>query len=568
MTVPTPHWMGALAGLALLAIGAPAQAATYTVSASGSDSANGISSPFKTLQKAAQVLRDGDTVVFTAGTYRGGAWIEGLSNVTFRGEGNALIDGTSGTRDDGLNFSEVRNVRVEGLRFRNARRYGVMCVLSQGFTVRDCEASSNGRSGILTGNTSDVLIENVTASQNREEHGVYLSQSGDRLTVRNCTLFNNTRAGLQINAVEGGGSSDPNHDNLSKNCVVEGNTLYANGSAGGSAINLAGVQQSVIVNNLITNNLAGGIAMWDDGAGSSMGCKNNRIYHNTIVFPSGRGRYGVQCINGSTGNTLMNNILVSGSGPCLDTDTAVISNFNCFQGPSVANGGNLAAWQRSSGNDRNSDSGSPGLNGDFRPVAGSPVIDTGTRVWDTDKEGRARPAGANPDVGCFEMNGVPGGGGGGGGGDTPPPTGAASIYTDALASGWTAVRQAAKCNLAATSPVAEGSRSMALTITGADGGVVLTGTGHALSGKMSLVLRIHGGSTGNQQFRVRAVVNGVPVAGSLNLRNYGGLPQKGRWTTLTIPLADLQATTGSLTGLAIFAGKAYSVAYLDDIRVQ
>jgi parallel beta-helix repeat protein len=554
------HWLYA----APLLLCGPVSAATYTVAPNGSDGADGTSAPFRTLQRAVDALRDGDTILLRSGTYAAGVWIE-QRNVTIRGEGTVVLDGANAPRDNGITFYQTGGVTVENVAVRNCRRMGLFCVLSDGLTVRNCTFSGNAGSGVLTGNTHNVLVESCVATGNTG-HGVYLSQSGDRLRVLRCTLSNNQRAGLQINAVEESrGSTNPSTDSVSEDCLVEGNTVFGNGALGGSAIQLMSVRRSLVANNLVHSNLAGGISLWDDGAGTAYGCKDNRIVHNTVVFQSGRGRYGVQVTRGSTGNRVMNNILVCGNGPALEAAEAVESNYNCFLGPTSVNGGGLAAWQRSSGNDLNSQEGDPGLAADYRPADGSAARDGAVQVLDHDKDGRLRPQGPNPDVGCYEA---------GAGGTVPPPSppppaaGAAVIYGDALAPGWQASRVRASYALALNRPVAQGSRSMCIVIRGVDGYVQLAGPGIATSGRSHLKLLVNGGKAGGQELRVRALVDGQLQSFSLNLRNYGGLPQKKGWIEYAVPLADLQTGGRPLTGIRLFAGQKEPKVYLDWIRVE
>jgi hypothetical protein len=721
--------------LAALCAAGPASATTYTVATSGSDSNNGVSAPFRTLQKAAGLLQDGDTIVLQPGTYTAGAYIT-RRNITVRGE-SAVLDGASATRDDGLSFSQTSGITVEGVRIQNTRRKGLFVTLTQGLTVRNCEFVNNASDGFLTGNTSDVLVENCLSSGNGY-HGFYCSQSGDRLTFRRNRSVNNQGGGIQVNAIQGSpNSGDASADSLSKNCTLEGNTITGCGSRGGSALNLMGVQSSVIANNLLVNNLAGGIALWDDGAGSAYASKNNKIYHNTVLFASGRGRYGVQVLSGCTGNEILNNILATGSGPALETGATVRSNFNCLSGGSVANGGTLSAWQNATGNDLNSLAGVPALTSDYHPAAGSAARDAGSQVLGMDLNGSLRPQGPNPDLGCFEETYGSGGDGGttvsapnglvatpssarvdldwnsvsgasgyhvyrsatqggsytrrtgspatsltfadtgltngttywyrvtalsstsaestpsasvsatpaaatvqtytisgqvtaagvalsgvlvaGGGqstlttanGDytlsqvvagsytltasrtgyvlsapqavtvgpsrtgvdftatvTVPPTGAEVIYGDNLRSGWTSKKGRAKVTLTATSPVAQGTKAISLLVSGVDGYAELSGAGIAVSGKSYVKFSIHGGSNGGQRLRVRAHVNGERLPTSLNLSSYGGLPTANGWREYTIPLTDLGATSGNLTGVVFFAGQKEKRAYIDFIRVE
>lgn len=728
------HWT--ITALAALCATGPASAATYTVATSGSDNNNGTSAPFRTLQKAAAVIRDGDTILLNAGTYTAGAYIT-RRNITVRGVGDVTLDGAAATRDDGLSFSQTSGITIEGIRIRNARRKGLFITLTQGLTVRNCEFVNNTRDGFLTGNCSDVLVEDCLF-QNNGYHGLYLSQSGDRYRVLRNTIAGNAAAGIQINAIQGGATSDPNSDGVSRNCTVEGNSITGCGSAGGSALNLMGVQDSLIANNLLVNNLAGGISMWDDGAGAAHASKNNRIYHNTVLFQNGRGRYALQALAGCTGNEIYNNILACGSGPALDVKATVRSNYNCLSGGSVANGGSLASWRSSTGNDLNSLQGIPTLTGDFHPAAGSAARDAGAQVHGVDKSGVLRPQGPNPDLGCYEE--VYGDGGGpvapsaptglqaipgdarvtlawqasagsingyhvyrsatqggsysrrtgsplavpayaetgltngttywyqvtavgptglesspsaavsatpaaveaptytisgtvsvsgvglagvlvAGGGQTaltasnggytlssaiagtytltasktgytlsaPVSVTVASnrtgvnftataissggdtgsiIYDDALRNTWRRGKKKSQVSLAATNPVAEGKKSISLVVTGVDGFVELTGTGVSVAGKQHLKFSIHGGAKGGQALRIRSIVGGVKQDTSLNLSQYGGLPVAKGWKHYTIPLADLKATSGTLTGVKFFAGSKQAKLYIDFIRVE
>src|SRR5262249_34422797 len=143
--------------------------------------------------------------------------------------------------------------------------------------------------------------------------------------------------------------------------LVENNVVYDNGRGGGAAINLDGVQTSRIQNNLLYNNHATGIALFQqDGKTGSM---NNVIVNNTDLVASD-GRWALLIQNGSTGNYVSNNILynyqAARGSVNISTDSltgfqsdynAVMSRFTTNDGTSVLT---LAQWQSTTGQDAHS----------------------------------------------------------------------------------------------------------------------------------------------------------------------------------------------------------------------
>ncbi|MGV3722580.1 MAG: right-handed parallel beta-helix repeat-containing protein [Actinomycetota bacterium] len=397
--------------LAALGLAAPASAATYTVAPTGNDAGNGITTPFRTLKRAADAVQDGDTIQLQPGTYTAGAWIF-ARRVTVRGVSYAdvILDGAGAEITDGLKLYQSHGSVIQDLKIRNCGRVGLFVGESHGVTVRNCELSGSAGSGLLSGHSSDLWVENCTVANNGG-HGLYFSEGGDRVTVKNCRLFGNQRAGVQINANQDDAlAADPNSDGISTDCRLEGNTLYGNGAAGGAAIALMGVCRSLVLNNLVYGNLAAGLTLWDDGAGEDYACKGNHIYHNTVVSTRSRGYHGIRLEAGSTDNELLNNVVFWSSGPALETFVPVVSNYNSLGGASTVNGGTLAAWRAATGNDLNSDEGDPQLGAEYHPLPTSTAIDGGVALpgVDVDRNGNPRPRGANPDRGCYEEAGAGG----------------------------------------------------------------------------------------------------------------------------------------------------------------
>jgi parallel beta-helix repeat protein len=429
----------------------PAKGATYYLSPSGNDTSAGTElQPWRTVQRAVGSVAPGDTVILADGEYAGfvhnrpGA--SGLP-ITYRAEnvGGAIIRGDQTVGQDAIYIADANWTVIDGLTARQARRAGIRVSLSNNVVVRNCKALDNGRWGIFTDYCDDLLIEGNECAGSAGEHGCYVSNSGDRPTVRGNTLRDNAGSGLQINA-------DPEQlnpalgkrgDGITEGALVERNVIYGNGRVGGAGINLASVRTSRIVNNLIYHNLAGGIVCWDTAMGQQWGSKDNVVVHNTIYFRPTEGRWCVQFFNGSTGCTLQNNILVGGRNGAIEVDNSspIRSDHNVLlraSGANVATNDDTGAmmtveqWRLVSGNDAHSLHSDPGFyvaGADFhlRPV--SLAVDAGIARPDVpvDLEGQPRPTGAGWDIGSYERLGtvvpVP---------PPPPPPVPVPVPTDTL----------------------------------------------------------------------------------------------------------------------------------------
>ncbi|MCB9317864.1 MAG: right-handed parallel beta-helix repeat-containing protein [Lewinellaceae bacterium] len=393
-------------------------ATAYYVKQSGNDNLDGTSpeTAWLSMQHAADVVQPGDIVLVGDGQYSGfDLRTSGTAQkpITFRADGESvIINQPNGKTNDGINIENADYVILEGFRVHDQPRNGIRLVLANHCTVRNCICTNNYERGIFTGFTDDLLLEHNTCSGSIDEHGIYVSNSSDRAIIRYNTCFNNNASGIQINAdaTQGG-------DGISSNPKIYGNILYGNGSAGGAAINLDGVQGAEIFNNLIYENHATGIALFTiDGGGPSTGAS---IYHNTIVQASD-GRWCILLNDGATGATVANNILFNKhsfrgaiavsreSFPNLRSDyNVVVDAMSDEAGDSQVS---LFEWQVL-GFDKHSRLAATldelfvnAAGADYHLSATSKAIDAGDATYanDHDLEGNARPMGLAPDAGCYE----------------------------------------------------------------------------------------------------------------------------------------------------------------------
>jgi hypothetical protein len=223
------------------------------------------------------------TIILQAGAKYLGCSISGIKN-------NITIEGNGATVVGQLKFENCGKITIHNLNITDANPYGVMIVNCAGCELQSLTIIDPERSGILTANTSGVMIENCRISGAKEQHGVYCSQSGDNIEVRNNIILDCAFSGIQINAVEdkpNPNNPDPNKDSISKNVIIDGNKIdgcQRVGKAG--AIQLSGVHGADVTNNDVTKHKGKFIlSIWDDGSGKpALACKDITIDSNKGEF--------------------------------------------------------------------------------------------------------------------------------------------------------------------------------------------------------------------------------------------------------------------------------------------
>jgi len=394
---------------------------TYYVSPSGNDSNDGSENlPWRTIQHAIDNVKAGEKILVKNGTYKEKIYIDKRGEednfILIEGEDRdkTIIEGSSVERDT-IFFENAEYVKFSNLKIINSQRAGIRLSYSNHIELSDLKISNCGKWGIFTDFSDYTIVENCEVSGSKEEHGIYISNSSDNAKIKGNRVFNNYACGIQINADPSMGG-----DGISSNCTIENNIVYNNGEGGGAAINLASVRNSHIQNNLIYNNKAGGIALWDDGQGYEWGCKDNEIIHNTIYFFDYDGRWAISLKNGSTGNSVYNNILLGGGSGGFEYDESSINNLKIdyniyyrkdseyFINNDDREEMRLGEWQ-SKGYDIHSFSKNPSdifiniSNNDFHLKSGCSAIDKGKNAGLTyDFENDKRPQGSGYDIGCDE----------------------------------------------------------------------------------------------------------------------------------------------------------------------
>ncbi len=412
--------MASFALAAMLVSSTASMAETFYVAPppTGSDNNSGDQgSPWATLQHAVDSVQPGDTILVRAGDYVGahitvsGTSSQPITLRAFPGEEAAIVADNPIT-PDGINLEGASYFVVEGFRVDGRTRAGIRAVLCNDVTIRGNRTDSNGKWGIFTGFCDDLLIEYNETSNSSIEHGIYVSNSGDRPVIRGNRIWGNNANGIHMN-----GDLSSGGDGVISNALIENNIIFDNGDAGGSGINMDGVQSSMVRNNLLYDNHASGISLYRiDGAQPSSG---NQVLNNTVIVAPD-GRWALNIRDGSTGNVVRNNILYShhplrGS---IDIDAAALAGFssdtNVVMDRFTTDDGDtimdLSQWQTATGQDDNSLLATPdevfvsSAGSDYHLGLGSPAEDVGETLAlvNFDLEGTPRPIGAGYDIGAYE----------------------------------------------------------------------------------------------------------------------------------------------------------------------
>jgi hypothetical protein len=350
-----------------------------------------VSGGFNTLQEAADAARGGDLVAVMPGTYAGFVLEENPSAgegryVHFKamGEpGDVIIDQPSRIPDWMILVRAAHHVIVQGFNIAGSTgpdlepkgsRAGIMLdgefrntsKQTHHVILIDTSSHNHRKWGFHSRDRHTVLMQHNLFALSAMEHSAYVSDGSDNYVIRQNIFFGSNASGLQCNLdtvssfhelienpeLRNYPKEEPTQDwamglvNLATrkfgennfpvgkgvNFIIEDNVINGNGRAGGGSLNLAGLQDSLIQNNLIYGNFNHGIAQWDDAnpydAGyvepgptspdqvksprdlPLWGCHGNLIRNNTVLM-NNTDRAAMQCRNGSWGTKMRNNIFIN-----------------------------------------------------------------------------------------------------------------------------------------------------------------------------------------------------------------------------------------------------------------
>ncbi len=353
----------------------------FTAVCDGAEQTYPTTETYADIQAAADAAQPGDLIVITPGHYAGvvlentggadGAYIHFLGLGAL---GDVVIDRVANPELSWLRhhfyFINTHHYILQNLTFTGSEEgagiffsgyFSETGSFSHHMIVSGVYSHDNYSWGMHTTAASQLLIQDSVFTNSADEHGLYVSGSGDDILIRRNVFQGNNAAGVQVNPdpqtavselfywilnttgetcgwtesdVEFTGAAEwddikrcydeqglPDlgayiEDGIGERLIIEQNIITGNGSAGGAGINLASVRHSVVRSNLIYGNGAAGIACWDNAyaeekglASSQFGCQYVVFANNTIVDEGGS--RGALILNRDARDLLVyNNIIV------------------------------------------------------------------------------------------------------------------------------------------------------------------------------------------------------------------------------------------------------------------
>ncbi len=381
-----------------------ATAATYYVATTGNDANSGTQAqPFRTIAKGLTVLRTGDTLYLRGGTYAenidnnnqtipsGTSWSNAVTLAAYPGETVTLQPGGGGNvlnlamshsaqyiifdglildavnTYGGINMqgSNTHHIRLQNGEVKNAHGLGSACSLGP---PEVCPGGQGISGGYGAAYIEFINLKVHDNGLNRLDHGFYIAIP--HALIDGCDIYNNSGYGIQVYE-----SACSTYD-CANNTTIRNSRIHDNRGDGGVTLNHG--SNILFYNNLVYNNLYGGITSICYGSPS-----NTQIYNNTFY---GNGRAAIDICTGVTNTQIKANIIFNNSGTINDNGAGTVATNNLTTNPQFVN---AAA-------------------NDFRLQATSSAIDAGVAisVVTTDYSGISRPQGCCYDIGAYEYQGI------------------------------------------------------------------------------------------------------------------------------------------------------------------
>jgi parallel beta-helix repeat protein len=267
---------------------------TYYVATTGNDANPGTQAqPWKTIQKVANTVNAGDTVIFSGGTYE----LSSHAATVFTRSGSAsqpiTLRSASGQQAiiKSGDWTVIRILNadyyiIDGLEFTGGGK-GIEIQGGSHNVIRNCALYGLSQQGVYIGteatrpNASYNLVENCDIHDNGWE-GVYIKSAAPDTTVTGNRVINNRIHGNKSEAVQNtaqNGGTNPDHTTISGNLIYDNFTDTSSPGTTWGTISTYG-DYLLIENNVIYNNKGGDINSVIASGGSNIVVRNNLIYGN------------------------------------------------------------------------------------------------------------------------------------------------------------------------------------------------------------------------------------------------------------------------------------------------
>ena len=429
-------------------------AATYYVSTTGNDNGAGsMSNPWKTIQKAANVMVAGDTVLIRGGVYMGqvivstsGASGAYITYKNYNGE-EVIIDGGMTHFTEGhtalFYIKRASYIKAIGINVKNIGdgvydnsydQSGFIAEFTHHITIKDCSTYNTFSSGIFITDSHDIIIDNNTIKLacNGGENECISMQRSFKFEIKNNKVSDGSRiplanlhGGEGIDVKQGSHDGSIHHNSVSDlpsklgiyvdsykehtyNIDVYQNIVHD--CIGGFALSSewGGVLENIkLYNNIAYHNSYYGfnITSWDEALTNVHPMKDISIINNTAYNNKWNGQNwggGIIIANKDGQNIIVRNNICSQNIEQIFLPEALNLNqvkvdHNLIDGPqSSTNFGTDFII----GDPKFTDA----SNAKFELELGSLAIDAGSpdAAPHNDYKGGARPAGATYDIGAYE----------------------------------------------------------------------------------------------------------------------------------------------------------------------
>jgi hypothetical protein len=320
-----------LAACSVAVAGARGAGATWYVSASGGDDANGCtqSSPCRTITHTIAVAGAGDTIVVGPGTYTETATVS--KTLTLIGH-DATIDATGLVNGIVLDGRGSAGSVVRGFTVENAIGEGILAVSTVQVTIDSNHVVNNDQ-----GHDTPVTPECATNGEVPGDCGeaVHLMSVVNSRVIGNDVEHN--IGGILVTDEVG-----PSHGNLIANNVSSNNgedcgiTLPSHNPDAVADPSKGGVYDNTVIHNVSSGNGGAGVGMFAPFPGAAS--YGNRVIGNTLT---GNGEAGIAIHSHAPGQNVAHNVIllnvVSGNGVDPDADSGAPTGIALFSAADATN---------------------------------------------------------------------------------------------------------------------------------------------------------------------------------------------------------------------------------------